>query len=126
MAYPNIINYNHTPYLNNMPAGVANFIGNSPISPNEFNFYQKNGWLSPLQSQNSQQTQAQPQAPMSTPGSLQSQFNRLTGQASDALNGGLLGYMPSQLVSSGSNPQTFNAPQGSFRFPFGLLNGQGG
>ena len=69
---------------------------------------------------------APPQAPAPTPApqmnQLQPQFNKLTGQARDALYGGLLGYQAPALTSGGSNPQSFAAPQGGFRFPFGLLN----
>jgi hypothetical protein len=54
---------------------------------------------------------------------LQAQYNRLAGQASNALNGGLLGYQPSQIQAAGSNPQTFNAPQGNFRNSFAGLQG---
>lgn len=54
---------------------------------------------------------------------LQAQYNRLAGQASNALNGGLLGYQPSQIKAAGPNPQTFNAPQGNFRNSFAGLQG---
>lgn len=69
-----------------------------------------------LQAQPPQQ-QAAPvtQQPMTTE-SIQPQLNRLTQQANNALYGGLLGYnqnMP--MMSGGSQPQTFAAPQGDFR-----------
>ena len=98
----------------------------------------KNGWHNPQTSYqliSSGQIKpiqlSQPQAPAPAPQpsqapQMQAQMNRLTGQARDALYGGLLGYQSPGLQSGGSNPQSFAAPQGSFRFPFGLLNGNGG
>lgn len=76
-------------------------------------------------------TQPQATIPPSHPMSMQAiqpQLDRLTGQANNALYGGLLGYnqnLPMQ--SGGQNPQTFAAPQGNFRDAFagmqGLLGG---
>lgn len=76
------------------------------------------------------QQQPMPQAaPSTNMQAIQPQLNRLTGQANNALYGGLLGYnqnMP--MMSGGSNPQTFSAPQGDFRSAFagmqGLLGGR--
>lgn len=73
-----------------------------------------------------QQNQQQPAMPQADPKALQAQYNRLASQASNALNGGLLGYQPSEIRAAGTNPQTFTGPSNSFRFPFGLLNGMGG
>lgn len=74
-----------------------------------------------------QNMQQPAQQPLPTQ-SIQPQLNRLTQQANNALYGGLLGYnqnMP--MMSGGSNPQTFAAPQGNFRDAFagmqGLLGG---
>lgn len=78
------------------------------------------------QPQMPQQSAPQPAMPQADPQALQAQYSRLASQASNALNGGLLGYQPSEIRAAGSNPQTFTGPTGSFRFPFGLLNGQGG
>jgi hypothetical protein len=83
--------------------------------------------LHPLSMGPQQKPAAPTPTPSVVPGQVQNQVNRLTGQARDALYGGILGYQPQSLVSGGDKPQTFAAPQGGFRFPFGLLNGsQGG
>lgn len=75
-----------------------------------------------------QPQQVQPQQQPMSIQQIQPQMNRLTQQANNALYGGLLGYnqnMP--LMSGGSNPQSYAAPQGNFRDAFagmqGLLGG---
>lgn len=70
-----------------------------------------------------QQSAPAQQAAQTTTIPFQSYLNGLNTDASNALNGGLLGYMPSRFISPGSNPQEVAAPQGSFRFPFGMLRG---
>ena len=52
---------------------------------------------------------------------LQDYLAKLTGQASGALNGGLLGYSPSMMTAP--NGQSFAAPQGNFRDPYTSMQG---
>jgi hypothetical protein len=52
---------------------------------------------------------------------LQAQYGRLTGQASDALYGGILGYNPKPMTAMGG--QQFAAPQGDLQLPFGNMQG---
>lgn len=82
---------------------------------------QLSGYMHPQAPQ--AQPMQQPAASGPTPAMLQNQYNRLAQQASNALNGGLLGYQPSQIQAAGSNPQTYNAPQGNFRNSFAGLQG---
>lgn len=92
---------------------------------NDYNMMTRLGLIKPFELPNGQQT-PQPTVPVQTPQDLQNQYSRLASQASNALNGGLLGYQPSEIRAAGTNPQTFTGPSNSFRFPFGLLNGMGG
>lgn len=107
---------------NNAFGGIASNIngmntGYAMTRPDIFNKYFHMIGSAPTQQPQVQQTGA------STQGALQNQYNRLAQQASNALNGGLLGYQPSQIQAAGSNPQTFNAPQGNFRNSFAGLQG---
>jgi hypothetical protein len=54
---------------------------------------------------------------------LNSQYDRLSMQASDALYGGLLGYNPQAITSPTGNQFQPPDASGGFRFPFGLLRG---
>ena len=54
-------------------------------------------------------------------GSLQNQYGKLTGQASNALYGGILGYSPQPMVAEGG--QSFAPPQGNLQQPFGNMQG---
>lgn len=103
--------YNN-PYANMIGAPPLSMLLNAPGGGAQYG-------LAPLQVGGNQ-------APAPTPApkmdQLQPQYNKLTEQARNALYGGLLGYQAPALTSGGSNPQSFAAPQGGFRFPFGLLN----
>lgn len=112
MAYPGGI----------MGHGIGSFLNNPKLSEG----YLNTGVIKNLGAVGGQQPAPQPAMPQTDPKALQAQYARLASQASNALNGGLLGYQPSEIRAAGSNPQTFTGPTGSFRFPFGLLNGQGG
>lgn len=104
--------------------GIGSFLSNPKLAE----VYLNSGVIQNLGAVGGQQQAPAPTpaVPVQTGKDLQNQYNRLAGQASNALNGGLLGYQPSEIKASGSNPQTFTGPIGSFRFPFGLLNGMGG
>ena len=52
---------------------------------------------------------------------LQAQYGRLTGQASNALYGGILGYNPQPMTALGG--QQFAAPQGNLQSPFAQMQG---
>jgi hypothetical protein len=52
---------------------------------------------------------------------LQEQYGRLTGQASNALYGGILGYNPQPMMAEGG--QSFAAPQGNLQSPFANMQG---
>jgi hypothetical protein len=52
---------------------------------------------------------------------LGTQYDRLTGQASNALYGGILGYNPSAMQSP--TGRMFQAPQGNFRNQFANMQG---
>lgn len=107
--------------LYDMPS-ASNMIGSyAGIAGHPLATWVDKGWIKPIQIQ-AQQPAAPAPMPAPKTNQLQPQFNKLTGQARDALYGGLLGYQSPSLTSGGSNPQSFAAPQGGFRFPFGLLN----
>lgn len=52
---------------------------------------------------------------------LGTQYDKLTGQASNALYGGILGYNPSAMQSA--TGAQFQAPQGNLQAPFGAMQG---
>jgi hypothetical protein len=52
---------------------------------------------------------------------LQAQYGRLTGQASNALYGGILGYNPQPMTAEGG--QSFAPPQGNLQQPFSNMQG---
>lgn len=52
---------------------------------------------------------------------LGTQYDKLTGQASNALYGGILGYNPSAMQSA--TGAQFQAPQGNLQAPFGQMQG---
>jgi hypothetical protein len=56
-------------------------------------------------------------------GALQSQaqYGKLTGQASNALYGGILGYNPQPMTAEGG--QSFAVPQGNLQQPFSNMQG---
>lgn len=54
-------------------------------------------------------------------GKLSTQYDRLTGQASNALYGGILGYNPSAMQSN--TGKLFEAPQGNLQAPFQNMQG---
>jgi hypothetical protein len=127
----NIVSYGGNTYLENLPVSVQSKMGLGTMfrggfnNPDNLNYAVGQGWLQPY---GMQQNQAPAQQPIGTQ-QIQPQLNRLTQQANNALYGGLLGYnqnMP--MMSGGSNPQTFAAPQGDFRSAFagmqGLLGGR--
>jgi len=107
-------------YNSNMAApGNSNF-----MFPQAFETdYYKNTVI-PQQAQQLQpfmQPQAQPaQTQPVMNQNVQQQIGRLTGQASNALYGGLLGYQPQAMQGGG---QSFAAPQGDFRSAFGGMQG---
>jgi hypothetical protein len=126
----NIGSYGGQMYREQFPPYIPSWIQGAMIgqgSGNSFDYAKNQGWLQPLNMQ--QQPQQQPaQQPMTTQ-QIQPQLNRLTQQANNALYGGLLGYNHNlPMMSGGSNPQTFQAPQGDFRSAFagmqGLLGGR--
>jgi hypothetical protein len=112
-------------YRSNMPQHIYQMANGFPGQA-MFNNVVRSGAISPVNGMGSGMNRnPQPSVPVQTPEELQAQYNRLASQASNALNGGLLGYQPSEIRAAGSNPQTFTGPSNSFRFPFGLLNGMG-
>jgi hypothetical protein len=52
---------------------------------------------------------------------LQAQYGNLTGQASNALYGGILGYNPQAMMAEGG--QSFSPPQGNLQNPFANMQG---
>jgi hypothetical protein len=52
---------------------------------------------------------------------LQAQYSKLTGQASNALYGGILGYQPQPMTAAGG--EQFAAPQGNLQAPFANIQG---
>jgi hypothetical protein len=51
----------------------------------------------------------------------QAQYGKLTGQASNALYGGILGYNPQPMTAEGG--QSFAVPQGNLQQPFSNMQG---
>jgi hypothetical protein len=112
-----------------MPSGSGGAFSNITDRINKG--YLKNGLASGTIAQYNpaaQPAQQPVQAPQPTfAPDFQGQLNTLTNQASNALNGGLLGYTPSVMTSGGSNPQAFTAPTGNLNSglwrTIGLLGG---
>ena len=52
---------------------------------------------------------------------LKAHYGKLTGQASDALYGGILGYNPQPMTANGG--QQFALPQGNLQNPFANMQG---
>lgn len=129
MIQGNVALINGTPYINSYPIAPAfsqlsNFDMNRQYSTQKgIDNAISRGWLTPLTGFQQQSQQRQPSINPAMQTNFQSYLNGLGNDASNALNGGLLGYQQSQITSAGSNPQTVSAPQGNFRFPFGLLRG---
>lgn len=109
----------NSPFFSNLGSSLAGLGSQNTMGSNKFNYLMNHGQIAPLQQQPAAQT---PQTPDQL-AQLQPFLNHLTSQASDALNGGILGYHPSQMTAAGANPQTFNAPQGTLSNGFANMQG---
>jgi hypothetical protein len=92
------------------------------------NFYTTGGWnplsLLTMNLNKPQPTLPPPQAAPVMPytnQNVQQQMGRLTGQASDVLYGGILGYQPKPMTAMGG--QQFAPPQGNLVDPFQNMQG---
>lgn len=110
-------------YVPGQMAG-SNLVASRYANPNFLKGYENLGLLKNVSGNLGYMFGNQPQSANTAPVTNQNvkqQMGRLTGQASDALYGGILGYQPKPMTAMGG--QQYEPPQGNLVDPF--LNMQG-